>query len=204
LAKVTQKKYHHGDLKAALLIAAERLIAVKGTDSLSLRNLASEVGVSHMAPYAHFKNKSDLFKAVATSCYLKLGQKLQEIQDQDNNPHELVLLYGVAYVEFATQNPQLYNLMLSQTHPQKSKSLEEQPLTEIDISLREASKKPFLLLRDGFTIKESDENKLNIHALGAWALVHGVSTLLNSGQIPKGKNFSIKQFLKTATEGIAD
>ena len=185
-------------------MAAERLIAEKGTDTLSLRNIASEVGVSHMAPYAHFKNKSELFKAVATSCYLKLGQKLQKIQDQDNDPQELVLLYGVAYVEFAVQNPKLYNLMLSQTHPQKSKNLEEEPLSEIDISLREASKKPFLLLRDGFTIKESDENILNIHALGAWALVHGVSTLLNSGQIPMGKNFSIKLFLKKATEGIAD
>lgn len=88
-------------------MAAERLIAEKGTDSLSLRSIASEVGVSHMAPYAHFKNKSELFKAVATSCYLKLGRKLQDIKDQDNNPHELVLLYGVAYVEFAIENPQL-------------------------------------------------------------------------------------------------
>ena len=52
-------KYHHGDLKSALLNAAKRLIVENGIDALSLRSIATEVGVSHMAPYAHFKNKSE-------------------------------------------------------------------------------------------------------------------------------------------------
>ena len=51
------KQYHHGDLKVSLIEAANTILLRDGADALSLRAIAAEVGVSHMAPYAHFKNK---------------------------------------------------------------------------------------------------------------------------------------------------
>ena len=104
--------YHHGDLKAALIEAAEFLIKEKGIEALSLRNIAAEVGVSHMAPYSHFKNKSELFQAVAASGFTELGNRMQEIKQDLPDPKELILLYGVEYITFATSNPELYKLML--------------------------------------------------------------------------------------------
>jgi len=206
--KKSSSKYHHGDLKQALLKAAKRLVVEKGKDALSLRGIATEVGVSHMAPYAHFKNKSELFKAVAASCFLQLGNKLEKILQQDNNPDELVLLYGVAYVEFAIENPEMYELMLSQTHPNKSKLIVKFPdphsVSEYESSLQETSKRTYLLLRDCFARKESNQSIVNMQAQGAWALVHGVSSLLISGQIVLDSETSIKQFLDTASQGLSD
>jgi len=196
----TSNNYHHGDLKTALLNAAKRLIVDKGIDALSLRSIATEVGVSHMAPYAHFKNKSELFMSVAADGFLNLSKNLQNIHQKSNKPKDLVLLYGVAYIEFATNNPQLYKLMLGQTNP--GQSTEKTPSSPGEKILYEASRKTYLLLRNCFTINEIDEKTINIQAQGAWAFVHGIASLLITGQIVIDKESSIKDFLTTATQAI--
>jgi AcrR family transcriptional regulator len=200
VSTATKKNYHHGDLKAALLNAAKRLIADKGIDALSLRSIATEVGVSHMAPYAHFKNKSELFKSVAADGFLKLSKNLQSIQLNTNKPKDLVLLYGVAYIEFATSNPQLYKLMLGQANPENS--TDKKPSSSSEKTLYDASRKTYLLLRDCFKLNETDEKAINIQAQGAWAFVHGIASLLITGQIVIDNKSSIKDFLNTATQAI--
>jgi len=202
--ETNNNNYHHGDLKSALIDAAERLIKEKGIASLSLRNIASEVGVSHMAPYSHFKNKSELFQAVAASGFTELGKRMMKIKQDLADPKELILLYGVEYITFASHNPQLYKLMLSQTHP--GKHLENSPDSHIpnesDLSLHEASKQPYVLLRDGFARFQQDQHKLKIQAQGAWAMVHGIASLIIEGHIVLDEKTSIKTFLATATIGM--
>ena len=51
---MTTKKYHHGDLKNALIQAGVEILSKEGIGGLSLRKVALEAGVSHAAPYAHF------------------------------------------------------------------------------------------------------------------------------------------------------
>jgi len=200
VSRAINDNYHHGDLKAALLDAAKRLIAKKGIDALSLRTIAAEVGVSHMAPYAHFKNKSELFKSVAADGFLKLSKKLQVIQLGINKPKDLVLLYGVAYIKFATNNPQLYKLMLGQASPEQSS--DKTPTSPSEKTLYDASRKTYVLLRDCFKLNEADEKIINIQAQGAWAFVHGIASLMITGQIVIDKKSSIKEFLNTATKAI--
>jgi hypothetical protein len=55
-----QDRYHHGDLRRAVIEAALQLIAKKGIESLTLREIAQQVGVSRMAPYRHFESKAVL------------------------------------------------------------------------------------------------------------------------------------------------
>jgi AcrR family transcriptional regulator len=200
---VSNNSYHHGDLKKALLIAAKNLLVEKGIDALSLRSIATQVGVSHMAPYAHFKNKSELFKSVAAEGFIELSNQLEQIhKETNNNPKELVLLYGVAYIEFATQNPQLYKLMLSQTHPDSNLSSKSSAYTTNELILKEASKRPYVLLREGFALNETNEKRINVQAQGAWALVHGVASLIITGQIVILPESTIKEFLGTAIQGM--
>lgn len=196
--------YHHGDLKAALIEAAEFLIKEKGIEALSLRNIAAEVGVSHMAPYSHFKNKSELFQAVAASGFTELGNRMQEIKQDLPDPKELILLYGVEYITFATSNPELYKLMLSQTHPGQHLNAHEEIIaaTDNEAALQEASKKPYVLLRDGFARFQSDEVKVKIQAQGAWAMVHGIASLVIEGHISIDPKMGVKGYLSTATLGL--
>ena len=64
-AAADNRPYHHGDLRRALIDAAQRLLESEGPTALSLRAVAREAGVSPAAPYHHFKDKSDLLEAVA-------------------------------------------------------------------------------------------------------------------------------------------
>ena len=59
------RPYHHGNLREALLDAPPSSALERGRRSLSLRELAREVGVSHAAPRRHFADKQALLDALA-------------------------------------------------------------------------------------------------------------------------------------------
>ena len=63
---MSDKKYHHGNLKIALIEAGIEMINECGEAGLSLRKVAAKCNVSQAAPYAHFKNKEDLIHAKQT------------------------------------------------------------------------------------------------------------------------------------------
>ncbi|MFI1355383.1 WHG domain-containing protein [Streptomyces sp. NPDC020898] len=110
------RPYHHGDLRAALLAAAERTLREKGVGSLSLRELAREVGVSHAAPGRHFKDKQALLNALALAGYERLSQAL-DAADAPALPIEPRLTaLARAYLRFAVDNAELLELMYARKH----------------------------------------------------------------------------------------
>src|SRR5262245_63455798 len=62
--KKPAERYHHGNLREALIDAGLKLIARKGVRALTLREIGTRVGVSRMAAYRHFANKADLLAAI--------------------------------------------------------------------------------------------------------------------------------------------
>ena len=58
-------KYHHGDLRRALLQRAEEVIADAGIEAVKLSVLARDIGVSHGAPARHFKDRNALLGELA-------------------------------------------------------------------------------------------------------------------------------------------
>jgi AcrR family transcriptional regulator len=197
IIRVSSRNYHHGDLKVALINAANALLKEKGIEALSLRTLASEVGVSHMAPYAHFKNKSELFQAIAAAGFNALAQR-QEAVSTDQSAARLILDYGTQYIEFAIANAPLYRLMLSQTQvpgPQQN----EQSANHMSDELKTASKRPYMLLVNAFGLVSKDKETQNVRAQGAWAMVHGIASLLIDGHLSIPKGMSLKSFLAMAS-----
>ncbi|MEM8998021.1 MAG: helix-turn-helix domain-containing protein, partial [Acidobacteriota bacterium] len=61
------QQYHHGDLRAALVRSATELLERSGPGAVSLRSVARDAGVSHAAPYRHFKDRHELMEAVAAA-----------------------------------------------------------------------------------------------------------------------------------------
>ncbi|MFT6113277.1 MAG: AcrR family transcriptional regulator [Oleispira sp.] len=206
------KQYHHGDLKASLIEAANIILLRDGADALSLRAIAAEVGVSHMAPYAHFKNKKELIKSIAEAGFVQMADTMEVVAIELKSkktlpPGELVLAYGASYLEFATANPQLYRLMLGQVETTGRKIKKDETDVSADITGRndsvsspfiESSKKPFILLCEAFALRGDNDDKVKAQALGAWSMVHGMAALIIEGhiQVPKGTSF--KHFLAAA------
>ncbi|MEU3015928.1 TetR/AcrR family transcriptional regulator [Nocardiopsis sp. NPDC007018] len=117
---MSDRPYHHGDLRSTLLASAERTLAERGPQALSLRELAREAGVSHAAPGRHFKDKRALLDALALHGFQRLQAALEEArrqQDQAGADTGAYLLgLARAYVGFALASPALLDLMYARKH----------------------------------------------------------------------------------------
>src|SRR6478609_3661644 len=101
------RPYHHGDLRRALIDAAQRLLETEGPTALSLRAVAREAGVSPAAPYHHFKDKGELLDAVAHEGWDLLNELMTQARASHDSVRDKLTALGVAYVRFARDNPAL-------------------------------------------------------------------------------------------------
>jgi AcrR family transcriptional regulator len=101
------RAYHHGDLRRALVHSALDVIECDGLASLSLRDLARRVGVSHAAPVHHFGDKAGLLTAIAADGFLLLAEELQRTYTASGSFLEV----GVAYVRFAVRHRAYFEVM---------------------------------------------------------------------------------------------
>jgi AcrR family transcriptional regulator len=108
------RPYHHGQLREALLEAAERSLRAGGEDQLSLRELAREIGVSHAAPRRHFPDKQALLDALAVDGWARLDRQLRAVEPVAFLPRAQAAV--AAYIAFATEHAALLELMYAVKH----------------------------------------------------------------------------------------
>src|ERR1700737_4772688 len=101
-----KRRYHHGNLKQKLLDSAVALIAAVGSQAFTLRELARRAGVSHNAPYRHFKDKEDLLGAVAAQGFDRLTVSMTDGMVEGSTAAERLRLAGLGYVSFALSSPE--------------------------------------------------------------------------------------------------
>lgn len=166
-------RYHHGDLRRALIDAAVEAIAESGPSALSLRAVAKGAGVSHAAPAHHFGDKSGLLTAVAAEGYDRFADALDRAWEATGDFIEV----GVAYVRFAIDNKAYFETMF------RPELLHED---DPDLARAEARSRAALVRGSGEPKPGPDGEALeyNANALGAWSLVHGFAGLLMTGNFP--------------------
>ncbi len=112
---MTERPYHHGNLREALLERAVTTLRSDGLSALSLRELARQAGVSHAAPRRHFADRQALLDALALHGFAQLGAELTaatETPDTDDLADQMRAL-ARAYIEFASRDGVLLELMFS-------------------------------------------------------------------------------------------
>jgi AcrR family transcriptional regulator len=124
--RASERPYHHGNLRTALLERAERTLRERGAQELSLRELAREVGVSHGAPRRHFADRQALLEALAEAGFARLGAELRGAADAAGEEFEPRLrATAAAYVRFATDDAALLELMFAGKHRAGAGELQE-------------------------------------------------------------------------------
>jgi AcrR family transcriptional regulator len=172
------KKYHHGDLENALIQAGVEILSKEGVSGLSLRKVAKRAGVSHSAPYAHFKDRQSLIAAISTEGFKQLYTKLDAaIAPFADDPKRQLVEAAWAYVEFARNNADTFKIMFSGVLEKEK----EYP------SFVEISRKLFERVVDIVRacqrtgVLRSDPPELI--AVSIWGQVYGVILLALEGQI---------------------
>jgi AcrR family transcriptional regulator len=171
------RPYHHGDLRAALLAAAEAELTARGVEQFSLRGVAKRAGVSHAAPAHHFGDANGLLTALAAEGFTRFvaTQRAHEAAAPPGQPDRLVAA-GLGYIAFATAHPALFRLMFASQRPDFAAP-----------ALQEAARAAYQHLLDHIAeltgVPDPRESPAALtDATAAWAIVHGLADLLQTGR----------------------
>lgn len=108
---MTERPFHHGSLRTALLDEAVLVLRESGVHGLSLRDLARRAGVSHGAPRSHFVDRQALLDALAETGFRRLTSRVElALAGKDDVRHRF-LRVAHAYVDFAIDDAALMDLM---------------------------------------------------------------------------------------------
>ena len=115
--KAPPRPYHHGHLREALLRVAEKALETRGVQSISLRELSRELGVSHTSPRRHFTDKQALLDALALRGFERFDAVIGRAAGKpEQDLKGRLTKIARAYVGFALKHPELLSLMFEAKH----------------------------------------------------------------------------------------
>lgn len=165
-----------GDLRAACLRVAIAIVGEQGIESLSLREVARRLGVSHQAPYRHFPSRDHLIAAMADEAFVAFAAAL-DARPRHPDPRDDLAAMGLAYIAHALREPLHYRLMFGTplpdpaAHPQMLTSAHHAFRMLLDGILRLRGLEAERATDEARTAAEHD-------ALYVWSTMHGLSSLV--------------------------
>jgi AcrR family transcriptional regulator len=178
-----KSSYHHGNLYAACVSAAELFIRKNGAESLSLRELAKDLNVSPAAPYRHFQTKDHLLAVVATNGFIELSREISALEVSKVQHSENILsAMGHVYLNFALRNKSRFFLMFGRVQLNREEHLDLKKAEDITFSL-------FLkILTQAFPLTEQMVER----GIFVWSTMHGFTSLLIDSKL-KSRGITLKK-----------
>ncbi len=172
-----QGRFHHGDLRWALLQAATQLLDRDGSAGVGLRAIARLAGVSQAAPYRHFADRESILAVLAENGLLALGDRMAAAAARASDPAAALAAIGEAYVAHAVERPHLYRLLFGPEVADKARYP----------AVRDAGHRAMQVLVDAIAagqragvVRAGDPAEL---AIAHWAAVHGIAQLIIDGVV---------------------
>ena len=201
VARKRPDAYQHGDLRHALIQAGLKLLSEKGVEGLSLRAAAELAGVSHAAPYRHFRDKNVLVAAIGEEGFRLLTKAMRdEIQAVGSaDLFARLRASGRGYVLFAVRNPGYFRTIFRGFACLEGG--EPEALT-LRAAAQEASSVLHELIEEGVRtgrFRSVDPVQLS---LACWSMMHGLGMLLIDRQLPPFDEDETKIRELTETVGL--
>ena len=167
-------KYHHGNLRQALIDAGIKFINENGEENLSLRKVAAMCNVSHAAPYAHFKDKDELIEAIKSSVTEEFTKTLTGAAEGAPTAESAIIEMGKSYVMFFKNNPDYFTFLFGRQNIIAHLSADKKYAEDYP---------PFVLLKDMYKkwIKETKrkvtKKEQETELLKIWSSAHGLASI---------------------------
>lgn len=166
---MTDKAYHHGNLKKELLEKGLKYINENGVESLSMRKLAAVCGVSSGAPYAHFKTKEEFLAQARDYVAEQFTESLMNCIRANKDQSRLLVELGVSYVVFFKNNPYYHHFLFLQG----GDWLEQYPPYKM------FSETAF----DSLTALGYKADDIKYKTLAMWSMVQGLADICTSHEV---------------------
>ena len=171
---VSAPSEQHGDVRRLVLDAAIAIIELEGAESLSMREVARQAGVSHQAPYHYFGDRSGILAAISEEGFTGLAQAFRDVHETEMPAAKAGF---IAYLNFAREHVGHFRVMFRNDICGVSTHASTQ--TAADYAFEELR-----LMVSRITGPEIDTNKAFAFAAMLWSLSHGLATLVIDGPLP--------------------
>jgi AcrR family transcriptional regulator len=161
---------------------AERLFAERGPETVTMREIAREMGVSAMTPYRYFRDKDDILAAVRAAAFNRFAEALETAARVEGNAVERAEAVGRAYLDFAFGQRPAYKLMFDLSQPDKPYPELERAQTRARRTMADYVK---ALVAAGYLAGDPE-------TLGQifWAMMHGLVVLELAGKLHPKPDFA--------------
>jgi AcrR family transcriptional regulator len=146
------------------------MIVEQGIEGLSIRALAESIDYTPGALYKYFSSKEELVDTVRAECFERLNVYISERIKSAGNASDMLLLGGLAYIEYAEHHPQEYHLMFNM-EPSRATSGEQR-----QIAMRSLLQIIQLGIEQGEFVEQGGYDSAAI-AYHCWSTVHGMASL---------------------------
>lgn len=167
-----KEAYHHGNLKAALIDLAERLIETGGFENLTMQSLTEGVGVQPSAAYRHFRNREFLLRSLAKRNFDRWNEEIGALIGQ-TSPTQRADAFIRFFFRSALAQPQMFRLMFVSEYGRDPRSIEGM-VSFLTFEAALAQLAP-----------EQDEETVRARLLSSWAAIHGAALLLIEGRLQR-------------------
>lgn len=167
-------RYHHGDLREALICGTKDLVIERGAENFTLADACRAAGVSTAAPYKHFASRDDILAEVVARALVQLTEKALEAgRAAGEGSAQALIAMSQAYLRFARENPAIFRLMFGQ-QPELKKSpvVLKQAHASFEVALAHVAA---YCKREGIDV---DPRQLHLRL---WSFAHGVASLVIDG-----------------------
>lgn len=167
----SKQRYHHGDLRQALIDASHQLLVEKGAENFSLADACRVAGVSTAAPYKHFRDKLEILKAIVEQGFDRMSQRsLAAVRAKGEGTIEGVIAMGQAYIAFALEETAVFRLMFGHnTAIKRDEHVEDTGRACFSNVIKQV---------EVYCERSNAEGDPMQIALGLWTFVHGAACLL--------------------------
>lgn len=174
----SDSRYHHGNLRQAVLDAADALLAERGSAALSMREVARRAGVSHNAPYHHFPDRVALMKGLAERHMGRLLEAQKQAAETASDAWERLRAVGRGYIEYAVSAPAGFGIVFDPEICEPGA-----PTPEMAPLIAE-NEQLLADLVDAYA-SDADAPTREAAAAGFWGVVHGLAELIVAGHLPR-------------------
>ncbi|WP_328648210.1 TetR/AcrR family transcriptional regulator [Amycolatopsis sp. NBC_00348] len=170
---MTRERYHHGDLRGALLDGAEALVRERGADGWSLREATVRIGVSPSAAYHHFASRDALVRALSDRLVARLGERMSRAAARARGgPRHRLVAAARDYVRWAIEDPAVAGLIFAAHRAEPGEPVSPHPH---DVFAAELDR---LAAEGGLPASARPGAEIVV-----WSAMHGLATLLVDGLV---------------------
>lgn len=174
MARTALTSAERDDFRERAALAGTRMLAEKGPDRLSMRAVATELGVSAMTPYRYFENKEHLIAAVRASAFRRFADRQEQAFSVGGTVGQTLKQLGLAYVGFALDEPDAYRIMFQQGRGAGAPDVDREAMRGISYLIQTVERG----VAEG--VYRGDSTTL---AQLKWATIHGIVSLHLAGKL---------------------